>query len=104
MQTIPLQPVPAQICKVVLGGQNCQLNLYQKNQGLFFDLQADNVEIVSGVVCRDIDALIARLYTGFVGNLFFIDTRGNDDPDYTGLNGRFSLVYLTAAEYELFLQ
>ncbi len=102
MQIVPLQPAPSQICKIVLGGQNCQIKLSQKNEGMFFDLSANAVDIVSGVICRDIDALIARLYTGFVGNFFFIDTRGNQDPDFTGLNGRFSLVYITEEEYAIF--
>ncbi len=104
MQTIPLQPVPSQICRVVLAEQNCQIKLFQRNEGMFFDLSADSVEIVSGVICRDIDALVARLYTGFVGNFFFIDTRGNDDPYYTGLSDRFSLIYITEEEYALFQQ
>ena len=42
-----------------------------------------------------------RGYTGFIGNLLFIDTQGNSDPSYDGLGSRFSLVYLTAEEYAL---
>ena len=53
MQTVPLQPVPSQVSKVVLGGQNCQINIYQKPQGIFVDISADDVEILSGLVGGD---------------------------------------------------
>lgn len=101
MQTVPLQPVPSQSTKVVLGGQNCQLLIYQKPQGIFVDVNADGVDIVTGVIARDIVPIVCRTYTGFIGNLLFIDTQGSSDPSYEGLGSRFSLVYLTAEEYAL---
>jgi len=101
MQTIPLQPVPAQVSKVVLGGQNCQINIYQKPQGVFVDITADDLEIIVGTIARDIAPLVSREYTGFLGNFLFIDTQGNSDPSYAGFGSRFSLVYLTAEEYAL---
>lgn len=101
MQEIPLQPVPSQSTKVVLGGQNCQLLVYQKPQGVFVDINADGVDVVVGVIARDAVPLVCREYTGFVGNLLFIDTQGSADPSYGGLGSRFSLVYLTADEYAL---
>lgn len=104
MLTVPLQPVPAQVCKVVLSNQNCQIFVYQKSQGVFIDVMADDTEIVAGVIGRDTGMIVARQYSGFVGNLFFIDTQGNNDPDYTGFGSRFSLVYLTADEYDIIQQ
>jgi hypothetical protein len=101
MQNIPLQPVPTQATKVVLGGQNVQLLIYQKPQGVFVDINADGVEIVVGIIARDAVPLMCRDYMGFIGNLLFIDTQGNSDPTYDGLGSRFSLVYLTAEEYAL---
>ena len=101
MQTVPLQPVPSQVSKVVLGGQNCQINIYQKPQGIFVDISADDVEIITGTIAREIAPLVSRGYTGLIGNLLFIDTQGNSDPSYDGLGSRFSLVYLTAEEYAL---
>lgn len=104
MQSIPLQAVPAQICSIVLGGQNCQLNIYQKPQGLFIDISSDDENIMTATICRDIGILVSRSYTGFLGNLFFIDTQGSSDPFYSGLNSRFQLIYLTEQEYAIFQQ
>lgn len=101
MQTIPLQPVPTQATKVVLGGQNVQLLIYQKPQGCFVDINADGVDVVVGIIARDAVPLVCREYTGFIGNLLFIDTQGSSDPSYDGLGSRWSLVYLTAEEYAL---
>lgn len=101
MQEIPLQAVPSQMVKTVLAGQNVQLLIYQKSQGLFVDVNFDDIEAVSSVIARDAVPIVCRQYTGFVGNLLFIDTQGNADPEYTGLGNRFSLVYLTEAEFDL---
>ena len=101
MQQIPLQPIPSQSTKVVLGGQNCQLLVYQKPQGVFVDINADGVDISVGTIARDAVPLISREYAGFIGNLIFIDTQGSDDPSYEGLGDRWTLVYLTAEEYAL---
>jgi hypothetical protein len=101
MQSVPLQPVPSQSTKVVLGGQNCQILVYQKPQGVFVDINADGVDISVGTIARDAVPLISREYTGFIGNLIFIDTQGSDDPSYEGLGDRWTLVYLTAEEYAL---
>ena len=101
MQSVPLQPVPSQSTKVVLGGQNCQILVYQKPQGCFVDINADGVDIVVGIIGRDAVPLVCREYTGFIGNLIFIDSQGSDDPSYSGLGDRFALVYLTAEEYAL---
>lgn len=101
MQTIPLQPVPSQSTKVVLGGQNCQILIYQKPQGCFVDINADGVDVVVGIIARDAVPLVCREYTGFIGNLLFIDTQGSSDPSYEGLGSRWSLVYLTVEENAL---
>lgn len=101
MQTVPLQPIPSQLTKVVLGGQNVQIFIYQKDQGVFVDINSDGVDVVVGVIARDAVPLVCREYAGFIGNLLFVDTQGSSDPSYGGLGSRFSLVYLTADEYAL---
>ena len=101
MQSVPMRPIPSQSTKVVLGGQNCQILVYQKPQGVFVDINADGVDISVGTIARDAVPLISREYAGFIGNLIFIDTQGGDDPSYEGLGDRWTLVYLTAEEYAL---
>lgn len=98
MQTIPLQSVPSQSLSVLLSGQNCQINVYQKSTGLYLDLSINNAPLLSTVLCRDRVKLVRQPYLGFVGDLAFVDTQGLSDPDYTGLAGRFALVYLDAAD------
>ncbi len=101
MRQIPMQPPPSQNTQVVLGGQNCQISIYQKSEGLLFDLVSDNVTIVCAVLAHDCVPLVCRQYMGFLGDLMFVDTQGVSDPTYAGLGGRFALVYLTASEREL---
>lgn len=101
MLTIPLQPIPSQIVKVILGGQNCQIKVYQKPPGIFVDVASDGANISTGIIARDAVPIISRGYVGFIGNLLFIDSQGNLDPEYKGLGIRFNLVYLTAEEYDL---
>lgn len=101
MQQVPIQAAANQTVKAVLGGQQCQIALYAKTQGLFVDINADGVEIISGVIARDAVPLLARGYTGFIGTLLFIDTQGASDPQYAGLGSRFNLIYLTDVEYAL---
>lgn len=104
MQEIPLQAAPSQVTRVVLAGQNCQIFIYEKDQGLFIDVNADGVDIVVGVIARDAVPIICREYDIFNGNLMFIDTQDSADPDYTGLGARFALVYLDADENALIQQ
>lgn len=98
MLQIPLQPVPAQTLQIVLDGQNVQLSVYKLNESLFMDINSNGVDIVDCVQAHDADPLVCIKYTGFLGNLVFIDTQGSDDPYYSGLGTRFVLIYLTEAE------
>jgi hypothetical protein len=101
MLQIPIQPVPSQQVKVVLASQNCQIAIYQKVQGLFVDLNSNGIDISVGVQGHNAVQLDPREYSGFLGNLMFIDTQGLDDPTYAGFGTRFFLIYLTAEEFAL---
>lgn len=99
MQTISLQQTPSQRVVTVLDGQNFQIHVYQKNNGMYCDVQVDAVEIVNGILCLDATPIICRDYLGVRGNLVFIDTQGDSAPYYTGLDDRYFLTYLTADEF-----
>jgi len=93
MNHIPLRNIPAQKCDVILAGQNCQLRVWQKHNGLYLDLLKNHMAIALGVLCRDRVWLIRESCRGFNGDLFFEDTLGKSDPNYQGLDGRFRLLY-----------
>ena len=93
MITIPLQSVPSQTVNVVLAGQNCTLNIYTKQTGMYVDVLLAGALLCSCRVARDGVPIVRMGYTGFVGDIFFIDTQGSDDPEYTGLGTRWMLCY-----------
>jgi hypothetical protein len=92
---IPLQAFPAQTLAVQLGGQLTQITTYQKRTGMFLDLLVNNVLIVTGAACLDRVPILRNAYSGFVGNLAFVDTQGLADPSFDGLADRFALVWGT---------
>lgn len=98
MLVVPVQAVPNQTVTVSLGGQTCQIDLYQKATGLFVDLYVSNLPIVIGAVALDRNRIVRSAYLGFMGDLMIVDRLGTADPSYAGLGSRYALVYLTAAE------
>lgn len=99
-QQIPLAAVPSQRLSVpALGGQDSQINVYQRGDSLYFDLALDGVPIVTTKACRnEVPMLLASRYLGYKGDFVFLDTQGDQEPHYTGLGSRWFLVYLTEAE------
>lgn len=93
MKQIPLQSTPSQVINTIIADKNCILNIYHKSTGLYIDVLVDGEQIVLGRICRDRCRIIRYEYLGFVGDLFFVDTQGSDDPAYTGLGDRFVLLY-----------
>lgn len=91
---IPLQAVPSQTIAVTLAGQQCQINVYQKTTGLFFDLINNGVTIVTTRICRNRALLVNAPFKGLIGDFMFYDTQGSNDPDYTGLADRYALVFV----------
>ena len=99
MLEVPISANPAQIVKIVLAEQDCQITLQQKQQGLFADVSVDGVDVSFSALARDGVSIVPNNYAGFAGVLMFVDTMGNSDPSYEGLGTRYRLVYLTDAEY-----
>lgn len=93
MLVIPLTPTPSQVVNVLLSGQDCKLNVYQKTTGLFVDVFIGAVAIKTAQLARDRVVLVRHKYLGFIGDLFFKDLQGLDDPEYSGLGSRFILGY-----------
>jgi hypothetical protein len=93
MLVILLRPIPSQIVSVSLSGQPTQIKVYQKMFGLFVDVSVSNKLIIGGVIARNLVKIVRSTYLGFAGDLFFNDAQGTSDPTYTGLGGRYSLIY-----------
>lgn len=101
MKVVPLQAVPSQQLTIGLNGQNCSINVYQKTTGLYLDLLLNNVPVSVGVRCLNCARLLEdRQYSGFVGDLMFVDTQSptgvleGTDPTYTGLGSQYELWFL----------
>lgn len=98
MQSIPLQAVPSQVVSVVLAKQNCQIHVFHKSTGLYVDLTVNDRRLISTRLARNGVPLVRHKYLGMLGDLMFIDMQGSDDPQYTGLDQRYKLVYIEAYE------
>jgi hypothetical protein len=91
---VPLQPVANQQLSISLGNQSCNISVYQLIDGsMYFDLSVAGVAIVTTRMIVINQPLVRAAYTGFVGELMMIDTRGSDQPSYKGLNSRWILLY-----------
>lgn len=98
MLIIPTDPVQSRTFSIQLADQSCFIKLYQKSTGMFFDLSVAGVPKVQGKIIRNRVKLVRQPYLGFSGDIAFMDTVGNDDPDYTGLGSRFLMMYLEASD------
>lgn len=100
MLEIPLQELPSQSLITILDEQNVGLSIYQRHDRLYLDLSLDESVIASGCVCLDAVPVIQQS-TDFRGVLMFVDTLGNEPPQWDGIGGddpRWVLVYLSEAE------
>jgi len=99
MIRIPLDPVPSQTFAITLGGQACEIAVRQNGANIFVDLTVNGVPIFLTRVARNKQRLAIDVqYRPFVGDLLFVDTQGDTQPEYTGLGSRYVLYYLEAAD------
>lgn len=98
MLLIPMQAEPNQTVTITLANQICQINVYQKDYGLFLDLYVDNSAIIVGQLCENNNRIVVSQYLGFLGDVMFTDTQGDSDPVYIDIGSRFFLVYLEVAD------
>lgn len=113
MQIVPLSPNANQTLQIVLGGQNCAIELrtldgYTSSDDARFDLgheylafslDVSGVSITKTALCLNQKRLLLnRQYLGFVGDFMFVDTQGSDDPQFAGLGTRWILIYIEAAD------
>ena len=62
---------------------------------IYCDLLIDGVGIWYGIPCLNLVPIGSLSYLNFIGYLFFNDSKGSSDPDYTGFGDvdRFQLLF-----------
>lgn len=98
MLIVPTAPLANQTFTVLLANQPCRIDLVQKSNGMFMTIYVNDALLLAGVICENRNRIVRSRYLGFTGDLEFRDIAGNADPVYTGLNSRFFLCYLEAAD------
>ena len=94
MLLIPLQTAPDQTVNVMLGNQQCTIDVQQRPTGLFASVYVADQLIIGGVLCLHGVKIVREAYRGFIGELVFYDTKGVDDPVASELGDRFVLAYV----------
>jgi hypothetical protein len=102
MQVVNVSAEKSQQFNIALAGVTCTLKLTQRSTGLFLDFWVGDAAVCLGVLCLNANKLVRYEYlrasTGFTGDLFFIDTKGTDDPDWSELGTRYKLYYVSSDE------
>ena len=92
-EVVPLLPVSSQVLTVTLDGQSCRIEVFARTFGMFVNVFVADVPVALGVQARDRVPIVRAKYSGFRGDLSFVDTQGADDPTPAALGGRQILVY-----------
>jgi hypothetical protein len=96
MLVVPVQPIPSQTFTVILADQQVEIKLRQLASGLYMNLISNQSKVIVLVICQNLNRIVRDLYLGFVGDLVFLDNTGQgQDPFYTGLGTRYTLMYLS---------
>lgn len=95
---VPVSAIPAQSFSVTLNGQSCTIRITQRTTGMFLDLLVANVLVIGSVLCLNRTRIVRDAYLGFVGDLFFVDTQGDEDPYYSNLGDRYIILYADQSE------
>ena len=101
MEEIPLLKVPNQQVLVVLNGQYCTINVYQRKKRVYLDLALNDEILRQGAICLPGLDILGSPYP-FEGFLFWTDELTEPDmqqpPEYTQFGDRFHLYYITLDE------
>ena len=93
LYTIPLSATPAQKTTVTIDEQDITVSLRTMLGKLYADVQLDGRHLIRNRVCLNGMPLINESWRGLNGELYFIDTQGQGNPQWQGLGDRFVLVY-----------
>lgn len=81
---IPLQQIPNQTLGVTLGGSQYDLTLNYRLGEMYLSVIKDNVPLIYNRICQNQNP---------IGQFAFTDIQAEENPDYTGFNDRFKLIW-----------
>jgi len=70
---------------------------------LYCDLTVSGNVIYTGMVCLNNKPIGNYPYLGFIGQIGFVDTQGNNDPISPGLDSRYVLIYVVPRQANLII-
>lgn len=90
---IPLSAVPFQTVSAVVNGQNYRITVRQNGAFVYTSVMVDGEKVVDNALAVARGRVIPFAQTVAQTMLYWIDTQGNDRPQYEGLGDRWKLVY-----------
>lgn len=91
--SIPLRKVPSDSVSALLDNQPVTIGLRELKGRQYLSASLGGTVLCSNVLIVDRSPIVRAAYKGFVGDLYCVDTQGNDSPKYTGWNDRWQLVF-----------
>lgn len=97
-----VEPDPNQEFMMLLDGQSCTVNIYERDNRLYMDLYMDGEAVQLGSMLQPRAPTVTRTDRKFRGNIRVVDMSSEPDkqamPFYQGLGSRFEIYYLTSEE------
>ena len=90
---IPLSAVPYQTVSAVVNGQNYRITVRQNGAFVYASVTVDGEKVVDNALAVARGRVIPFAQTVAQTMLYWVDTQGNDRPQYSGLGDRWKLVY-----------
>lgn len=93
LKTVPLNAIPWQKLSIVLNDQACSIEVRQIGARLYASLTADGETIIVNALAVNGGRVNLYPHPAFSGVLRWLDTVGDEPPQYEGLGSRWLLCY-----------
>lgn len=91
---ISLSKDPNQVFTTELDGKVCEFEIVSRYGYTFMNLTVDDEVQFKGIICQNRNNILQYKCYKLNGELMFIDTQGNSNPEAEGFGERFFLVYV----------
>lgn len=92
--TIPIIDEPSQKLTLRLGDQAVDIALTMRLGNLYADVRTNGKDVINNRICLNRTPIIKEVFRPFVGELYFEDLQGDENPVYGGLGSRFLLRWI----------